>query len=72
MHLDDLVSQLKRYNLAYRSGQPLISDAEYDGLVEQLRRLAPDHPFLHRVEPEQFSGRSEVRQLWQAGSPWQS
>jgi DNA ligase (NAD+) len=61
MHLDDLVSQLKRYNLAYRSGQPLISDAEYDGLVEQLRRLAPDHPFLHRVEPEQFSGRSEVR-----------
>jgi DNA ligase (NAD+) len=61
MHPDDLVSQLERYNLAYRNGQPLISDAEYDELVEQLRRLAPDHPFLHRVEPEQFAGRLEVR-----------
>jgi DNA ligase (NAD+) len=61
MELDDLVSQLERYNLAYRSGEPLISDAEYDELVEQLRRLAPDHPFLQRVEPEQFAGRVEVR-----------
>ncbi len=61
MELDDLVSQLERYNLAYRSGQPLISDAEYDELVEQLRQLAPDHPFLQRVEPEQFAGRVEVR-----------
>jgi DNA ligase (NAD+) len=61
MLLDDLVNQLERYNLAYRNGQPLISDAEYDGLVEQLRQLAPDHPYLQRVEPEQFAGRVEVR-----------
>ena len=61
MLLDDLVNKLERYNLAYRSGQPLISDAEYDSLVEELRRLAPDHPYLQRVEPEQFAGRLEVR-----------
>jgi DNA ligase (NAD+) len=61
MNLDDLVSKLERYNLAYRSGQPLISDAEYDRLVEQLRQAAPDHPFLLRVEPEQFAARLEVR-----------
>jgi DNA ligase (NAD+) len=61
MRLDDLVNQLERYNQAYRNGQPLISDAEYDGLVEELRRLSPDHPYLQRVEPEQFAGRLEVR-----------
>ena len=52
---------LTRYNQAYRDGRPLISDAEYDALVEELRQLAPDHPFLQRVEPEQFTGRVEVR-----------
>jgi DNA ligase (NAD+) len=61
MNLDDLVSRLEHYNQAYRSGQPLISDSAYDELVEQLRKLAPDHPFLQRVEPERFAGRMEVR-----------
>jgi DNA ligase (NAD+) len=61
MRIDDLAIRLEHYNLAYRNGQPLISDAEYDALVEQLRRLDPTHPFLQRVEPEQFAGRLEVR-----------
>lgn len=61
MNVEELVSKLETYNQAYRNGQPLISDAEYDLLVEQLRALAPDHPYLQRVEPEQFAGRSEVR-----------
>lgn len=59
--IDHLVSQLEAYNSAYRNGRPLVDDATYDDLVEQLRRLAPDHPFLKAVEPEQFSGRIEVR-----------
>ncbi len=61
MPINDLISRLEQYNRAYRSGQPLISDAEYDLLVERLRALAPDHPYLQRVEPEQFAGRAEVR-----------
>lgn len=59
--IDHLVSQLEAYNSAYRNGSPLVDDAAYDDMVEQLRRLAPDHPFLKAVEPEQFSGRIEVR-----------
>lgn len=61
MNVDDIAAKLEECNSAYRSGQPLISDAEYDRLVEQLRELAPEHPYLRKVEPEQFPGRAEVR-----------
>ncbi|MCD6534557.1 MAG: DNA ligase, partial [Deltaproteobacteria bacterium] len=56
-----LVDRLQKYNRAYRQGKPLISDTEYDNLVEELRVLAPKHPFLHQVEPEKFPGRREIR-----------
>ena len=59
--IDELVDLLNAYNKAYRQGAPIVSDAEYDTLVEQLRELAPEHPFLQAVEPEQFTGRREVR-----------
>ncbi|WP_462324500.1 BRCT domain-containing protein [Desulfoplanes sp.] len=59
--IDILVKRLEKYNGAYRAGSPLVSDEEYDSLVESLRRLDPDNPFLHKVEPEIFSGKREVR-----------
>ncbi len=59
--IDRLAADLEKYNRAYRSGQPLISDREYDELVEKLRRLDPRHPFLQRVEPEVFESRREIR-----------
>ena len=59
--LGQLVEKLQKYNRAYRQGNPLISDTEYDNLVEELRNQVPTHPFLHQVEPENFSGRREIR-----------
>lgn len=59
--IQELVDRLTAYNLAYRSGSPIISDAEYDETVEALRDLDPNHPFLARVEPEKFEGRKKVR-----------
>ena len=59
--LNELVDLLIAYNKAYRQGAPIVSDAEYDTLVEQLRERAPEHPFLQAVEPEPFTGRREVR-----------
>ncbi|MBW2568125.1 MAG: DNA ligase [Deltaproteobacteria bacterium] len=56
-----LFETLKRYNEAYRSGKPLVSDHEYDSLAQKLRELDPAHPFLHVVEPEKFEVRKEVR-----------
>ena len=59
--VDELVDLLKAYNAAYRQGAPIVSDDEYDTLVEQLRTIAPEHAFLQTVEAEQFAGRREVR-----------
>ncbi|MBW1895206.1 MAG: DNA ligase [Deltaproteobacteria bacterium] len=59
--IDGLVEKLKRYNEAYRGGSPLISDFEYDRLVEELRNLSPNHPFLQSIEPEKFDSKKEVR-----------
>ncbi|MEE4609299.1 MAG: BRCT domain-containing protein [Desulfobacteraceae bacterium] len=58
---DDLAERLEAFNEAYRSGTPLISDAEYDALVEHLRTVAPDHPYLKSVEPEVFPAKRQVR-----------
>lgn len=59
--IDKLVQLLETYNRAYRNGQPQVSDADYDRLVERLREVDPGHPYLSTVEPEQLLGRKEVR-----------
>lgn len=59
--VDALVQNLKDCNDAYRRGEPLVSDQEYDRLVEKLRDLDPAHPYLYAVEPETFKARQEVR-----------
>ncbi len=57
----ELVETLHRYNEAYRNGAPLVSDDVYDSLVEKLKSLDPDNPYLQTVEPESFTGKTEVR-----------
>ncbi len=58
-----LVHKLEEANAAYRAGDPIMSDAEYDALVEKLRTEHPEHPFLNAVEPEptEFFGGTKVR-----------
>jgi DNA ligase (NAD+) len=52
-----IVELLEAFNILYRSGEPLISDQEYDFVyLEELRRRRPEHPFLHQVEPEALVG----------------
>ena len=59
--IEKLVRQLERYNRAYRLGEPLVSDQEYDRLTEKLRALDPANPFLQTVEREEFEDKREVR-----------
>ena len=56
-----LVERLKEYNAAYRAGELRISDVEYDNLVETLRSVDPEHPYLHTVEPEVIRSTGTVR-----------
>ncbi len=53
--LDDeqLVRFLEAVNLLYRAGEQLITDLDYDFVfLAELQQRQPDHPYLHRVEPE--------------------
>jgi len=59
--VEAIVNELERCNTAYRSGSPIVSDLEYDAMVEGLRELSPDHPFLLAVESENFEALGKVR-----------
>ena len=46
--------------LYWQEGEPVISDADYDRIVEKLRSLAPDHPLLERINTPQVSSGGKV------------
>ncbi len=45
----ELAKLLRKYKDAYYNGQPLVSDAAYDALEDELRELDPDHELLASV-----------------------
>ena len=45
----ELAELLKKYKDAYYNAEPLVSDAAYDALEDELRALDPAHPILRRV-----------------------
>lgn len=46
---EKLVDLLQRASEAYYNEQPILSDAEFDALREELQEIAPGHPFLSQV-----------------------
>ena len=44
--IEALRTQLRRADAAYRNGEPILTDSEYDGLEAELRALAPYAPEL--------------------------
>ncbi len=55
----ELAERLSVYRARYYAGQPVVSDAAYDALEDELRRLDPTHPLLARV------GSAELVKGWQ-------
>lgn len=56
-----LENEITKHDAAYwEQNNPLISDEEYDLLVEELRGLAPDHALVNRVVPA-ATGRQTVK-----------
>lgn len=45
-NLEQLEKQIVKANDAYRSGSPIMSDVEYDHLLEQLKQVDPQNPLL--------------------------
>ncbi len=59
--VDALVQKLEQLNEAYRKGESLVSDGEYDELVDELRKIDSEHDYLQKVEPEKFDGKVEIK-----------
>lgn len=47
--VEDLAREIMLYKKAYYAGNPVISDAAYDKLEAELKRLSPSHPVLKYV-----------------------
>lgn len=47
--VDELAALIQKHKDAYYNGQPIITDAAYDQLEDELRALAPDHPILQSI-----------------------
>ncbi len=43
------IEQLEKASEAYYNGSPIMTDAEFDADVIELRKSDPDHPFLKRI-----------------------
>lgn len=49
--MDDLIAEIERHNHAYYiEDNPTISDAEYDRLFRELKKLEEEHPHLMRAD----------------------
>lgn len=50
---EDLAQFCQAANLAYRAGNPIISDSDYDFIyLNALKQRLPQHPLLQSIEPE--------------------
>ena len=47
-HIEELVRKITQYNDEYRKGTPLVSDYEYDKLVEELYQLDPENDWFKK------------------------
>ncbi|MBI87624.1 MAG: hypothetical protein CMB67_01155 [Euryarchaeota archaeon] len=60
-----LADQLELHSeLYYNMAEPQISDAEFDSLRDELKRLSPDHPQLSRVGSDPPPGSQKVDHLF--------
>jgi DNA ligase (NAD+) len=59
---DDIAATIELWNKAYREGrvEDHPSDEVYNAWKARLAELQPDHPFLHKVEPEPLADKTFV------------
>ncbi|MDR0998094.1 MAG: NAD-dependent DNA ligase LigA [Treponema sp.] len=63
-----LENLIRRYQDSYYNGEAEISDAEFDELWDELKRLDPDNPVLKKVGADTADGFPKARHLIPMGS----
>ena len=62
--IEQLVEKIIKANDAYRIGEPIMSDSQYDILVDELRSLDPDNQLLttvgHQIQDESRKSRLPI------------
>lgn len=66
MHKEELEQQLLNYNRAYREGKPLMSDEEFDQLLDQYKAEFPKS--YHNFRKTLFESSGEVKHKFPVGS----
>lgn len=60
---ESLAQELTQANDAYRSGQPIMSDDEYDAQLEYLASLNSENPIITTVEPESLKQNTYIHTI---------
>jgi DNA ligase (NAD+) len=66
----ELALLIRRYKDAYYNGQPLVSDAAFDALEDELRALAPEHEVLASVGAP-VPGKSKAEVVREQTTEWE-
>lgn len=61
--ITNLVEKIRYANDAYREGDPIMSDAEYDALLDELKRIDPGNALLRRGIIEEAKGKARMEKL---------
>ena len=57
---EDLLQKIRQANDAYREGNSIMTDVEFDSLVEQLRQLDPDNDWFKKGVQDKVKSRKEL------------
>lgn len=49
MKMEEIVSMLEKANEAYHNGESIITDKEYDALLDKLKQIDPQHKFFQTI-----------------------
>ena len=59
--IDKLVTKIEEANLAYRTGNSIMSDSDYDGLSELLYSYDPENEYFNKVGIEVLDDSRKVK-----------